>query len=52
MPRKLLIYGAIAFIAFYVLSAPASAAGSVQAILDSLEGLGNSFAQFLEQLFA
>jgi hypothetical protein len=49
--RKYLIYGAVAFIAWYILTAPDAAANSMQAILGGLEDLGNGFATFLEQLF-
>jgi hypothetical protein len=52
VPRKLLIWGAVAFVLFYVFTSPESAAGAVRGMLGSLEGVGNSFAQFLESLFA
>ena len=52
MPRRLLIWGAVIFVLFYVFTSPDSAAGAVKGMLGGLEGLGNSFAQFLESLFA
>jgi hypothetical protein len=50
--KKLLIYGAIAFGAYYIFTAPDSAAGAVQGVLGSLGDVGNSFAEFLESLLA
>jgi hypothetical protein len=52
MPRKLLIWGAVAFVLFYVFTSPDSAAGAVRGMVGGLEDVGNSFAQFLESLFA
>lgn len=52
MPKKFLIWGAIAFVIFYIFTSPDGAAGVVRSALGSLGDLGDSFAQFLNGVFA
>jgi hypothetical protein len=47
MIRKLLLWAAIAFAAYYVLTDPHAAAGAATTGLDGLKAAAHSLAQFL-----
>lgn len=51
MAKKVLTWVVIAFAAFYVLSAPNSAAGAVREAAGGLRAAGDSVAVFFETLF-
>jgi hypothetical protein len=46
---KIIKYGAIAFVIFFIVTAPDSAAGIIQRALDGLQSLGHGVSQFVTE---
>ena len=44
---KIIKYGAIAFVIFFVVTAPDSAAGIINKAIDGLQSLGNGVSEFV-----
>lgn len=48
--KKVLTYGGIAFLAYYLLARPADAANAVKGAFDMVFNAGDSLAQFVNSL--
>ncbi len=49
-PKKALTWVAIAFVAFFLLSSPADAAGVVHSAFEGIESAGNQLALFVKSI--
>ncbi|CAM00385.1 hypothetical protein [Saccharopolyspora erythraea] len=49
--KKILTWAGIAFLLFFLISAPAQASATVTGILDSLRGAAESVITFMQNLF-
>ncbi len=50
MPRKVMIWGAVAIAAFYLISSPASAGGTVRQAGSAVSFVGHQLAVFLKAI--